>query len=95
MDALRGLLGEAKFHQYLTDRRTLALLGVASDIFGLVWRRVRLRPGIPDHQPPQRSGPRPQDLVPGGETFLAFVPLWHLSSFTAAPARGWARSSWT
>ncbi len=34
VDALRGLLGDAKFHQYLTDRRTRALLGVASEIFG-------------------------------------------------------------
>jgi hypothetical protein len=32
--ALRALLADGKFLQYLTDRRTLALLGAASDIFG-------------------------------------------------------------
>ena len=34
VDALRALLADGKFLQYLTDRRTLALLGAASDIFG-------------------------------------------------------------
>lgn len=75
VDALRGLFADAKFHQYLTDRRTRALLGVASDIFG------RLSGGefgfAPDFQiTSRRSGAvRSAKTLSGGETFLASLAL--------------------
>ena len=75
VDALRGLLADAKFHQYLTDRRTRALLGVASEIFG------RLSGGefgfAEDFQIiSRRSGAaRGPKTLSGGETFLASLAL--------------------
>ena len=75
VDALRGLLADAKFHQYLTDRRTRALLGVASDIFG------RLSGGefgfAEEFQIiSRRSGAaRSPKTLSGGETFLASLAL--------------------
>ena len=75
VDALRGLLGDAKFHQYLTDRRTRALLGVASEIFG------RLSGGEFGFAQEfliisRRSGAaRDPKTLSGGETFLASLAL--------------------
>ena len=75
VEALRGLLGDAKFHQYLTDRRTRALLGVASEIFG------RLSGGefgfAEEFQIiSRRSGAaRDPKTLSGGETFLASLAL--------------------
>ena len=75
VDALRGLLGDAKFPQYLTDRRTLALLGVATGIFR------RLSGGefgfAEDFQIVSvRSGAaRSPKTLSGGETFLASLAL--------------------
>ena len=75
VEALRGLLGDAKFHQYLTDRRTRALLGVASDIFG------RLSGGEFGFAQEfliisRRSGAaRDPKTLSGGETFLASLAL--------------------
>jgi len=75
VEALRGLLGDAKFHQYLTDRRTRALLGVASEIFG------RLSGGefgfAEEFQIiSRRSGAaRNPKTLSGGETFLASLAL--------------------
>jgi exonuclease SbcC len=75
VDALRGLLADAKFHQFLTDRRTRALLGVASEIFG------RLSGGefgfAPEFQIiSRRSGAaRNPKTLSGGETFLASLAL--------------------
>jgi DNA repair protein SbcC/Rad50 len=75
VDALRGLLGDARFHQYLTDRRTRALLGVASDIFG------QLSGGEFGFAPEfliisRRSGAaRDPKTLSGGETFLASLAL--------------------
>jgi exonuclease SbcC len=75
VDALRGLLGDAKFHQYLTDRRTHALLGVASEIFG------QLSGGEFGFAPEfliisRRSGAaRDPKTLSGGETFLASLAL--------------------
>ena len=75
VDALRGLLGDAKFQQYLTDRRTHALLGVATGIFG------RLSGGefgfAEDFQIVSiRSGAaRSPKTLSGGETFLASLAL--------------------
>ena len=44
VDALRRLLADGKFLQYLTDRRTLALLGAASEhLRPPLRRRVRVR----------------------------------------------------
>jgi exonuclease SbcC len=75
VDALRGLLGDAKFHQYLTERRTRALLGVASDIFGRLsggefgfaedFQIISLRSGAA----------RSPKTLSGGETFLASLAL--------------------
>ena len=75
VDALRGLLADAKFHQYLTDRRTRALLGVASDIFGRLsggefgfaedFRIISRRSGAA----------RSPKTLSGGETFLASLAL--------------------
>jgi DNA repair protein SbcC/Rad50 len=75
VDALRGLLGDAKFQQYLTDRRTHALLGVATGIFR------RLSGGefgfAEDFQIVSiRSGAaRSPKTLSGGETFLASLAL--------------------
>jgi exonuclease SbcC len=75
VDALRGLLGDAKFPQYLTDRRTRALLGVATGIFR------RLSGGefgfAEDFQIVSiRSGAaRSPKTLSGGETFLASLAL--------------------
>jgi DNA repair protein SbcC/Rad50 len=75
VEALRGLLGDAKFHQYLTDRRTRALLGVASEIFG------RLSGGEFGFAQEfliisRRSGAaRDPKTLSGGETFLASLAL--------------------
>lgn len=75
VDALRGLLSDAKFPQYLTDRRTRALLGVATGIFR------RLSGGefgfAEDFQIVSiRSGAaRSPKTLSGGETFLASLAL--------------------
>jgi DNA repair protein SbcC/Rad50 len=75
VDALRSLLADAKFLQYLTDRRTHALLGVASELFGqlsdgefgfaedflIISRRSRAT--------------RHPKTLSGGETFLASLAL--------------------
>jgi exonuclease SbcC len=75
VDALRGLLADAKFLQYLTDRRTRALLGVATDIFGRLsagefgfaadFQIISLRTGVA----------RSPKTLSGGETFLASLAL--------------------
>ena len=75
VDALRGLLADAKFLQYLTDRRTRALLGVASDTFGRLsggefgfaedFRIISRRSGAA----------RSPKTLSGGETFLASLAL--------------------
>jgi len=75
VDTLRGLLADAKFLQYLTDRRTRALLGVATDIFGRLsggefgfavdFQIVSLRSGAA----------RSPKTLSGGETFLASLAL--------------------
>lgn len=75
VDAVRGLLADAKFLTDLTQRRTRALLGVASDIFG------RLSGGefgfAQDFQIVSRrtSGVRGPKTLSGGETFLASLAL--------------------
>ncbi|MGH3155819.1 MAG: hypothetical protein ACRDNF_04470 [Streptosporangiaceae bacterium] len=71
VDALRGLLGDGKFLQYLTDRRTHALLGVATGIFRRLskdefgfaedFQIVNIR---------SKAARSPKTLS-GGETFLA------------------------
>jgi DNA repair protein SbcC/Rad50 len=75
VDALRGLLADAKFLKYLTDRRTHALLGVASHIFGQLsggefgfaedFQIVNLR----------TQAARSPKTLSGGETFLASLAL--------------------
>jgi DNA repair protein SbcC/Rad50 len=75
VDALRGLLTDAKFTQYLTDRRTLALLGVATGIFRRLsggefgfaedFQIISLRSGAV----------RSPKTLSGGETFLASLAL--------------------
>lgn len=75
VDALRGLLADGKFLQYLSDRRTRALLGVASGIFGRLsggefgfaedFQVVSLRSGTA----------RSPKTLSGGETFLASLAL--------------------
>jgi exonuclease SbcC len=72
---LRSLLGDAKFLQYLTDKRTHALLGVASDNFG------HLSGGefgfAEDFQIVSRysGATRGPKTLSGGETFLASLAL--------------------
>ena len=75
VDILRGLLAEAKFLQYLTDRRTRTLLAVASDTFGTLsggefgfaadFQVVSRRTGAA----------RSPKTLSGGETFLASLAL--------------------
>lgn len=75
VDAVRGLLTDAKFLTDLTQRRTRALLGVASGIFG------RLSGGefgfAEDFQIISRrtGGARGPKTLSGGETFLASLAL--------------------
>ena len=75
IDALHGLLTDAKFPQYLTDRRTRALLGVATGIFR------RLSGGefgfAEDFQivSIRSSAARSPKTLSGGETFLASLAL--------------------
>ena len=75
VSALRTLLGDAKFLQYLTDKRTHALLGVASENFG------RLSGGefgfAEDFQIISRysGATRGPKTLSGGETFLASLAL--------------------
>jgi DNA repair protein SbcC/Rad50 len=75
VDAVRGLLADAKFLTDLTQRRTRALLGVASGIFG------RLSGGefgfAEDFQIVSRrtGGARGPKTLSGGETFLASLAL--------------------
>lgn len=75
VNALHGLLADAKFHQYLTDRRTRALLGVASDIFGrLSGREFGFAEDFQIIS--RRSGAaRSPKTLSGGETFLASLAL--------------------
>jgi DNA repair protein SbcC/Rad50 len=75
VDAVRGLLADAKFLTDLTQRRTRALLGVASGMFG------RLSGGefgfAEDFQIISRrtGGARGPKTLSGGETFLASLAL--------------------
>jgi exonuclease SbcC len=75
VDRLRSLLAEAKFQHYLIDQRTLALLGLASDIFG------QLSDGQfgfgPEFQIVSRASntSRSPKTLSGGETFLASLAL--------------------
>jgi DNA repair exonuclease SbcCD ATPase subunit len=75
VDRLRSLLTEAKFQHYLIDQRTLALLGLASDIFG------QLSDGQfgfgPEFQIVSRASnaSRSPKTLSGGETFLASLAL--------------------
>lgn len=74
-DALHGLLADAKFLKYLTDRRTRALLAVASETFGT------LSGGefgfSADFQVVSRrtESARSPKTLSGGETFLASLAL--------------------
>jgi exonuclease SbcC len=74
-DALHGLLADAKFLKYLTDRRTRALLAVASETFGT------LSGGefgfSADFQVVSRrtEAARSPKTLSGGETFLASLAL--------------------
>jgi exonuclease SbcC len=73
--ALRGLLADAKFLQYLIDQRTQALLSIASETFA---RLTRGEFGFsPDFQVvSRRSGvARSPRTLSGGETFLASLAL--------------------
>ncbi|MDQ2874648.1 MAG: hypothetical protein M3Y33_07515 [Actinomycetota bacterium] len=75
VSVLRTLLGDGKFLQFLTDRRTLTLLGAASDIFG------RLSGGefgfADEFQIISRRSRaiRSPKTLSGGETFLASLAL--------------------
>jgi DNA repair protein SbcC/Rad50 len=75
VDALRTLLADGKFLQYLTSRRTLALLGAASEIF------ARLSGGefgfASEFQIISRRTHviRSPKTLSGGETFLASLAL--------------------
>jgi exonuclease SbcC len=75
VEALRGLLADAKFLQYLIDRRTRALLAAASEIFSALTHDEF---GFsPDFQVvSRRSGAaRSPKTLSGGETFLASLAL--------------------
>lgn len=75
LEALRSLLADAKFLQYLTDRRTHALLGVASSIFS---RLSGGEFGFAENFQivSRRSGAaRSPRTLSGGETFLASLAL--------------------
>jgi exonuclease SbcC len=75
VDALHGLLADAKFLKYLTDRRTRALLAVASDTFATLsggefgfsadFQVISRRTGAA----------RSPKTLSGGETFLASLAL--------------------
>jgi DNA repair protein SbcC/Rad50 len=75
IDALRRLLSDGKFPQHLTDRRTRALLGVATSIFRRLsggefgfaedFQVVSIRSGVA----------RSPKTLSGGETFLASLAL--------------------
>lgn len=75
IERLRTSLAEAKFQQYLIDRRTRALLGMASDLFG------ELSDGefgfAEDFQIVSRDSgvSRSPKTLSGGETFLASLAL--------------------
>jgi exonuclease SbcC len=75
MEKLRSLLTEAKFEQYLIDQRTLALLGLASDIFGQL-SDGEFGFGL-DFQIVSRASntSRSPKTLSGGETFLASLAL--------------------
>ena len=75
VDALRGLLADSKFLQYLTDRRTRALLAVASETFGTL-SRAEFGFGEDFQIISRRSGAaRSPKTLSGGETFLASLAL--------------------
>jgi DNA repair protein SbcC/Rad50 len=75
VDALRGLLSDAKFLQYLTDRRTRALLAVASGTFGTL-SGGEFGFGEDFQVISRRSGAaRGPKTLSGGETFLASLAL--------------------
>jgi exonuclease SbcC len=75
VDALRGLLSDAKFLQYLTDRRTRALLAEASGTFGTL-SRGEFGFGEDFQIISRRSGAaRSPKTLSGGETFLASLAL--------------------
>jgi exonuclease SbcC len=75
VDALRGLLSDAKFLQYLTDRRTRALLAEASGTFGTL-SRGEFGFGEDFQVISRRSGAaRGPKTLSGGETFLASLAL--------------------
>jgi exonuclease SbcC len=75
LDELKGLLADGKFLRYLTDRRTTALLGVASELFSRLsggqfgfaaeFQVVARRTGVA----------RSAKTLSGGETFLASLAL--------------------
>lgn len=75
LEALHSLLADAKFLQYLTDRRTHALLGVASSTFS---RLSGEEFGFAENFQvvSRRSGAaRSPKTLSGGETFLASLAL--------------------
>jgi exonuclease SbcC len=75
VDALRSLLADAKFLQYLTDRRTRALLAVASETFGTL-SSGEFGFGEDFQIISRRSGAaRSPKTLSGGETFLASLAL--------------------
>ena len=75
VDALRSLLADSKFMQYLTDRRTRALLAVASETFGTL-SRGEFGFGEDFQVVSRRSGAaRSPKTLSGGETFLASLAL--------------------
>lgn len=75
MDKLRALLAEAKFQQYLIDQRTLALLGLASELFGeLSGGQFGFGPDFQIVSRASNSSRSPKTLS-GGETFLASLAL--------------------
>jgi exonuclease SbcC len=75
VDALRSLLADSKFLQYLTDRRTRALLAVASETFGTL-SGGEFGFGEDFQVVSRRSGAaRSPKTLSGGETFLASLAL--------------------
>jgi DNA repair protein SbcC/Rad50 len=75
VDALRGLLADSKFLQHLTERRTRALLAVASETFGTL-SGGEFGFGEDFQVVSRRSGAgRSPKTLSGGETFLASLAL--------------------
>ena len=75
VEALRGLLADAKFLQYLIDQRTRALLAVASETFSEL-TRGEFGFSLDFQVVSRRSGAaRSPKTLSGGETFLASLAL--------------------